>query len=296
MWHELGIEPTSDPNAIRSAYARRLKNIDSDRDPEAFQRLRQAFEAAFASLERDEQSDVRPTIAPRAMSPPRGVSLAETTENEPHLAEPVGLPDVDTHPVLGALDRALTERDAGRALALLDEAVAKGFVPLTPDEGFIDRLLDVVVAGASLPADTFSRLMRTFGWDAYLDAVSMAAPPSIARAIERLGAAAWFAHLLADARTCRFGARVKDGAAARLMLGRHRPLLIMDWMRRRLRAELAQFERYEPWLDGRFDPDHIRWLRWAATDEAARREARKLLCFWIALAALLAVIALLPGP
>jgi hypothetical protein len=50
MWQELGIEPTADPRAIRAAYARHLKDIDPGRDLEAFQRLRQAYEVALASL------------------------------------------------------------------------------------------------------------------------------------------------------------------------------------------------------------------------------------------------------
>jgi hypothetical protein len=284
MWHELGIEPTADPQAIRRAYARRLKDIDPEGDPEAFHRLRQAYEAALASLARDGHDDSHSTSAPRVASPRADVSRADMR----------GLPDVAAHPVLDALERAFAEHDARRALALLDEAMAKGLVPMTPDETFIDRLLDVVVADTSLPVDTFARLMRTFGWDAYLDAVSKAPPPSVARAVERLGAAAWFVQLLAVARAPRFGARAKDAAAARVMLGGRRPLLVMDWMRQRLRAELAQFERYEPWLGGRFDPVRIGWLRWATTDEAARREARKLLCFWFLLTALLAAVALLP--
>jgi hypothetical protein len=50
MCQELGIEPTSDPRAIRAAYARHLKDIDPERDLEAFQRRRQAYEVALASL------------------------------------------------------------------------------------------------------------------------------------------------------------------------------------------------------------------------------------------------------
>ncbi|MCW3835759.1 hypothetical protein ACFQ1E_05485 [Sphingomonas canadensis] len=43
-WHELGIEPTNDPRAIRAAYSAKLKAIDVDREPEAFIALREAFE------------------------------------------------------------------------------------------------------------------------------------------------------------------------------------------------------------------------------------------------------------
>jgi len=56
------------------------------------------------------------------------------------------------------------------------------------------------------------------------------------------------------------------------MLGGRQPLLLMDRPRRRLRAELEQFERHEPFLAERFDPDR---LRWAVTEAAARRETRE---------------------
>ncbi len=53
MWGELGIEPTADATVIRRAYAQRLRAIDPDRDPAAFQRLREAYEAALSSSARD---------------------------------------------------------------------------------------------------------------------------------------------------------------------------------------------------------------------------------------------------
>lgn len=44
-WDILGIAPTDDARAIRSAYATRLKTIDPEVDPQAFIQLRAAFEA-----------------------------------------------------------------------------------------------------------------------------------------------------------------------------------------------------------------------------------------------------------
>lgn len=46
IWSVLGIEPTQDIAAIKRAYAHQLKSTRPDQDPQAYQRLREAFESA----------------------------------------------------------------------------------------------------------------------------------------------------------------------------------------------------------------------------------------------------------
>ncbi|MFI7868683.1 molecular chaperone DnaJ, partial [Ectopseudomonas khazarica] len=46
-WEHLGIEPTDDQNAIRTAYRTRLPEVHPERDPEGFQALRGAYEDAL---------------------------------------------------------------------------------------------------------------------------------------------------------------------------------------------------------------------------------------------------------
>lgn len=48
MWETLGIEPTTDESTIRRAYARELKLHRPDQDPQGYQLLREAFDAAKA--------------------------------------------------------------------------------------------------------------------------------------------------------------------------------------------------------------------------------------------------------
>lgn len=52
IWEVLGIAPTNDGRAIRSAYAARLKAIDPDIDPKAFIALREAMEEAMVAVEK----------------------------------------------------------------------------------------------------------------------------------------------------------------------------------------------------------------------------------------------------
>jgi len=53
IWEELGIESTEDVRTIRRAYAARLRRVDREGDPDGFQRLREAYEAALEWSESD---------------------------------------------------------------------------------------------------------------------------------------------------------------------------------------------------------------------------------------------------
>lgn len=50
IWATLDCDPTSDRGAIRRAYAARLKAMDVDADPDAFEALRDARDAALARV------------------------------------------------------------------------------------------------------------------------------------------------------------------------------------------------------------------------------------------------------
>ena len=60
-WNELGLAPTREVSEIRSAYARRLKTIDISREPEAFQALRRAYEAALVAAANEAQQTAETT-------------------------------------------------------------------------------------------------------------------------------------------------------------------------------------------------------------------------------------------
>ncbi|WP_157091461.1 J domain-containing protein [Methylobacterium nodulans] len=64
-WTVLGLEPTSDIGAIRRAYARKVKAVRPDADPNGFQRLREARDSALRQASGLRQ--VEAPLAPEAM-------------------------------------------------------------------------------------------------------------------------------------------------------------------------------------------------------------------------------------
>ncbi|MDG2533944.1 hypothetical protein P6144_09825 [Sphingomonas sp. HITSZ_GF] len=107
-WKRLGLAPTEDQREIRRAYARQLKAIDVERDPQAFIALREAFEdaqhiARWMAYEREEAEN------PEAEAPD-----ADDMLDEAEMADTIGALRVDLgqapSPALAAAPAA-AERD-----------------------------------------------------------------------------------------------------------------------------------------------------------------------------------------
>jgi hypothetical protein len=82
-WQTLGVEPYADKRAIKRAYAKKLKSVRPDDDPEGFQRLRAAYESAL-EFERA-SGEVGPTsagAAPRFRSSDAAASASVDSEEE----------------------------------------------------------------------------------------------------------------------------------------------------------------------------------------------------------------------
>ncbi|WP_439472093.1 hypothetical protein [Brevundimonas sp.] len=99
IWSTLGVEPTNDEREVRRAYARRLKEVHPEDDPEGFQALREAYERAVDMARRG-----------WAVPPAR-------TRNRKKKAEPVtDAPSADTNWASEDADRwSEPEADAGEA-------------------------------------------------------------------------------------------------------------------------------------------------------------------------------------
>jgi hypothetical protein len=266
LWDELGIAPSRDRKAIRRAYAARLKRLEPDRNPEAFARLRRAFEWALSRAGNDD--DPRPSAAPPA-SPDRDEPAEELSEEsseddmQPALRSaaqstlqpsPPALDhdDIRDHALLIALDAALQRHDAAAAIALYYRAAATGALSLRSAD-VIGRVLAVAVDDVTVGGAGFRHLIRTIGLDASWSQGRIDTALRH-RVLARLAAEDWYDGLLATAQQ-RKGAGARQRAKiARLLLGR----IGRHWHPRvdktALKSWLAQYNIHAAWLEDRIDP------------------------------------------
>jgi len=301
MWDELGIAPCNDPKAIRRAYAARLKQLDPDREPDAFARLRKAYERALdaslrvgrtgaeqhASTGDDAHDDAHGAAHDDAYGAAHHNAAAErsSTRAATSAADQVAAlersraaveqDDIRDRALLIALEAALREGDAEEAIALYYRAAATGALPLAGASDLIERLVAVAIDDTTLDAAGFRRLIRIVG----LDASRTRAPVNSAlraRALARLAADDWYDNLLAKAQSGRGQIARRQRKIARLMLGRIGRRWHPRVDRAALRTWLAQYRTHAAWLSARIDP------AWVGKLEARlRRRQIALLVFYI---------------
>src|SRR5271166_4273826 len=141
-WNELGIEPTADTGIIRRCYAARLKQNRPEDDPEGFQRLRAAYEAALAMATTRE--------ADRDLLRMPGVSWRNPTPTRTEDAAPLGseLRSVsEQDPALRAIVAAIERRDMTAAAEALAKARRAGDLSLADEMALAEYQLRQQVIG-----------------------------------------------------------------------------------------------------------------------------------------------------
>lgn len=258
-WDELGIAETKDSKAIRRAYASRLRAIDQQKDPAAFQRLRQAYEWALNRVSQ-----------PAMEEPPP----AEPAESGPQEAIAEDAPQELTPDEI--LTQSLVERmreamQAGRydiAFDAYDKGSAQGVLPFGYREYLLDAMMETIVRDSNLSVDQFGHFLKRAGWG---DMPASTERISRVRqfAMSRQEADGWFVRLQSLA--------AGDGS---IMHTTYTPKLYWRWLpkfieRRNaklffggwaipklsqlgaddLRRKVLDYRQREAWLKGRIDPE-----------------------------------------
>ncbi|MCQ4085264.1 J domain-containing protein [Saccharibacillus sp. JS10] len=155
IWATLGIEPTSEIKAIKRAYARRLKEHHPEEDPENFQLVRSAYEAALEEAKLLQQGESVPLLNQDELEQLRDPAPAAATPGE-------------ESPIRIFLQRCeelyadITSRvDPEEWQSLLDDEL---FWPIETRERIGDALFGFLLKHPFVPQQVLHQLDRHFEW------------------------------------------------------------------------------------------------------------------------------------
>ncbi|HEY4092338.1 MAG TPA: hypothetical protein VGN46_12555 [Luteibacter sp.] len=159
-WHleTLGLPPHADTVMVRRAYAAQLRRLDPGVDPEAFQRLREAYEAALAWCDEQPVTDDVIIMAPVKIT-------ADAGESEP----PTPIPPAQDAAAQEAMQRLREGARRGHADAmatLLDDTLVSLRLGYIDAPGQFEDLLIDALRASSIPQRSalFDAAATAFHW------------------------------------------------------------------------------------------------------------------------------------
>jgi hypothetical protein len=275
MWDVLGITATDDGKAVRRAYAARLKTMDPDREPAAFQRLRAAYDWAL------KVTSVRtsPAGIPSDSTDIQRADLPETqVPSAPEAARPPPDPaDAEHATLIQMINTAFGAGDTRNGLKLVIGGLAKGIIGMRERDQVLEAIMPAVVRDGNLTPQEYLALLHDIGWNLLPRRSDVISQVHMA-ALERAEAERWFLELLKTAarrnrprwRAWKLRAWIPgvfESRAARAFLRSGQFVRLSPAGVTPLRRQFESFRHYSNWVAHRFDPARIagveRILRWS---------------------------------
>lgn len=285
IWAELELTPTDDTRAIRRSYARKLKTLHPEDEPEAFKRLRAAYELAMQLAEEGVPADaVSPPEPSEPLQPPPSRTSDPAVAQAPAPA-PAPTPEAEADPLQAHWERCrslIAQIDAGADEAVLVEGLREIFAQPILEHlevyqqtglGFARSLLERTPRGDVL----VHPVLNHFGWR---KAGVWGAPPEVDALIS-----------LGDRITDRHALRA--GKAYRILTQPPPRRANRDtrWdlpsVMRLIRDSMGE----EAWVAAELNKDAVRW--WSRYGDPRRARRKRQLTFLAAALGLVAVFVLL---
>jgi hypothetical protein len=307
MWQELGIARTKDAKAIRRAYAARLRAIDPDADPAAFQRLRNAYDnaLAYSAVPQRKPRPATATVPPEAQ--PETVAVVDAPagddddeddyddswdeddakpQREPPPPREPTEEERDSARLYAEISDAVQAGDSRKAMGLLTSALARGYIGIHARDSALAQIMPAVIADKTLSASEYLEMLRISGWGARTRRYDWE-PPVRRSALARGEAEAWYVNLQriaarrnwawSEAGQSAWFARIFEGRAARMLLQGGQFMRLTKTGAEPLQRLLDQYRHHAVWLETRVDPRLARRAEMIVKVEKGLRTVRTIL-------------------
>lgn len=164
-WQLLDLTPDADERSIKRAYARLLKTCRPDDDPEAFQRLREAYETSLAEVrwraDADEEHDEDVMVAPLAVPIPEHATPAPTLG---HVESTITINPPE--PSLEHMQQWLTDGKERQVVdALRHWLASEWLLPFERRQQFEQWVLEWLEDAPDWSPGFFEGVCQAMGWD-----------------------------------------------------------------------------------------------------------------------------------